>query len=122
MVGETADQIVDTQTNAAAQRQSQGTNAPSKSSKSLTYRQNRAMNIIENQSLTSIATKLHRNFKVKEFYNEIADFSYLKVGKVNGQTLTRDSLLVKMFKSADISHTSSTIANELGDTSDDQPD
>lgn len=80
------------------------------------------MNIIENQSLTSIATKLHRNFKVKEFYNEIADFSYLKVGKVNGQTLTRDSLLVKMFKSADISHTSSTIANELGDTSDDQPD
>jgi hypothetical protein len=27
-----------------------------------------------------------------------------------------------MFKSADISHTSSTIANELGDGTDDQPD
>lgn len=85
------------------------------------YRQNRAVNIIENQSLTSIATKLHANFRVKEFYNEIADFSYLKVGKVNGQNLTRESLLVTMFKSADISHTSSSIAGELGDGADEDP-
>lgn len=82
-VGEAADQIVDTKFHTASAREALGANAP-RSSNILSYRKNRAVNVIENQSLTSIATKLHRDFKVKEFYNEIADFSYLKVGKVNG--------------------------------------
>jgi hypothetical protein len=83
-VGETADQIVDTKFHTASAREALGADAPSKSSNMLSYRKNRAINVIENRSLTSIATKLHHDFKVKEFYNEIADFSYLKVGKVNG--------------------------------------
>lgn len=85
-------------------------------------RTNTAIQIIENQSLTSITSKLHKNFKLKEFYNEIGDFGYLKVGKVNGQNLTRDSLLVQMFKSADLSHTSTTVASETATETDEQPD
>lgn len=93
-----------------------------RSSTGYSLRGNTAVQVIENQSLTTITSKLHKNFKVEEFYNEIADFGYLKVGKVNGQNLTRDSLLVQMFRSADISHTSTTTANELGDAEEERPD
>lgn len=93
-----------------------------RSSAGYSMRSNTAVQVIENQSLTKITSKLHKNFKVKEFYNEIADFGYLKVGKVNGQNLTRDSLLVQMFRQADISHTSTTVANELGAAEDEDPD
>lgn len=72
------------------------------------------MRVIENLSLTKITAKLHKNFDAKGFYREIADFGYLKVGKVNGQNLVKDSLLVQMFKQADISHTSTLVTNELG--------
>ena len=85
-------------------------------------RSNTAGQVIENQSLTSITSKLHKNFKVTEFYSEIADFGYLKVGKVNGQNLTRDSLLVQMFRSADVSHTSTTVAGEPNDGEDGPPE
>lgn len=83
---------------------------------------NTAVQIIEGQSLTNITAKLHKEFKIKEFYNEIEDFGYLKVGKVNGQNLTRDSLLVKMFKSAGVSQASTTLANELGTVENDDPE
>jgi len=83
-VDEPTDQIVESKFHTASAREGVGANARLGASHVLSYRKNRAVNVIENQSLTSIATKLHRDLKVKEFYNEIADFSYLKVGKVNG--------------------------------------